>query len=94
MGSVLWLLCYRCLHGEPDAIIKKVWQAIVQYYGDNKVHTQFSGIGINSFTDAENPNKDYPKLKGKGMEVKDLAKPLRYAWGLMRARTTYEFALV
>jgi len=74
--------------------MNRAWQSIVAYCAEHKVHTQYSKITLNSFTDHESPKRAYPKLKGKGMEVKDLAAPLRHVWGQMRTNSTYEFALV
>ena len=94
LGSVLWLLCYRCLLGSPEDNLLRVWSIISKYYRENQVSTQFSGLTLNSFTNAEKPHADYPVLKGKGAECKDLVAPLHSVWVQLGNDDFYEYVKV
>ena len=82
LGTVLWLLVFRCLGGSAADNMQVVWGDIKDYYLKNGVTTQFSSLTLNSFMpDSSRPNTHYPRLKGKGMENKCLLKPLAYVYG-------------
>lgn len=80
LGSVLWLLCYRMLPQSPDKNMATIWTKICAAYKKHKVMTQYSALTLNSFVAPEQPTKQYPKLKGKGAEVKDLVLPVMDVW--------------
>ena len=81
LGSILMLLCYHVLPKRPQANMREVWQKLASYYKDGKVVCQFGNLTTNSFvTDTSAPHKHYPKLKGKGAEVRDLVWPMLEVW--------------
>ena len=91
IGSVLHLLCYRCLPRSPSENMDLVWSLISEYYSSQRVSTQFSSLSLGSFTSPEQPNKDYPVLKGKGAELKDIIGAVLHVWEL---HGSYEYAMV
>ena len=76
LGAVLYLLCFKVMLGSPEENLHEAWAEISQYYSDHSVETQYSALTICSFFE---PGQ-YPKLKGKGAEVKDLVAPLAKVW--------------
>ena len=42
--------------------------------------TQYTPLDLKSFTNPDSPEKDFPKLKGKGAEAKDLLPAMCAAW--------------
>ena len=59
----------------------KVWHHILDQYKTMPTACKYSNLTLNSFIDPAKWNSQYPKLKGKGAEVKDLVAPLYKVWG-------------
>ena len=57
-----------------------VWAAIVVEYRRHRVSQQYNNLNIGSFCTAATPFSAYPKLKGRGAEVRDLVLPLSVVW--------------
>ena len=76
LGTALWILAFRCLDKSPVQNVELVWQKIRAYYDAHDSDQQYSGLVLNSFTNPQNPKKDYPRLKGRGLEVKHMVKPV------------------
>jgi len=64
--------------------MNNLWQQISDYYSKFAVSTQFSNLTLGSFCNPAKPAADYPRLKGRGAEVKHLAKPLLAIWEKIR----------
>ena len=80
LGSCLFLLCFKILPGTRKENLRRVWTAITEEYLASKIETQYSNLTLGSFCDVDAPERSYPRLKGKGCEIKDLVLPLRTAW--------------
>ena len=80
LGSALWMLCYRVLPMNLVASMDRVWSMVVHYYTSMGITCQFSSLSLSSFTNPQKPRGHYPKLKGKGAEVKGLVGPLCQIW--------------
>ena len=80
LGSVLYLLAYHVMRGDPEENMRAVWTQVVDYYKQNSVATQFSQLGLASFCSVSSPHAAYPRLKGKGAECKDVVAPLAKIW--------------
>ena len=76
LGAVLYILCFHVLAGAPEDIMHGIWADISEFYRRHKVVTQYCNLKIGSFHE---PGQ-FPKLKGKGAEVKDLVAPLAHVW--------------
>ena len=52
------------------------------HFAYSKVQTsaQYTNLSVNSLCDESKPSGHYPKLKGKGAEVKGLVEPLSLVW--------------
>ena len=72
LGSVLWLLSYKKLHETPQRNLERVWRAIEEIYALDAVTCQYSNVHLSMFHDPKRPRSEYPKLKGRGGEVKAL----------------------
>ena len=81
-GVVLWLLVYRILHGSPAENIRSVWNWILDAYKDLDINCSLhlQCLNLKSFTDPNNPDDHYPKMKGKGAQIKHFARPLLQVW--------------
>ena len=80
LGSVLWLLTYELLPGSPTDNFDRVWQDLLVEYTKGSSTTEYTSLAISSFTDPEKPKDSFPKLKGRGAEVKSLVIPLLSVW--------------
>ena len=80
LGSILWLLCYQVLPGPPDINMEQVWDAVSKCYADMRVDCQFSNLTLGSFCNPLRPIDSYPRLKGKGAEIKCLVGPLLHVY--------------
>eukprot|EP00959_Pyramimonas_sp_CCMP1952_P309646 6480016-Pyramimonas_sp.AAC.1 len=80
LGSILWLLVYECMAGTPQENMDKIWAAVLVEYSKFPGGTEYSKLGLSSFTNPANHDKQYPRLKGRGCEVKSLLLPLQAVW--------------
>ena len=80
LGNVLWVLCYDILPGRPSDNMKSVWHDVDELYSGLGVPCRFSNITLSSFVDPDKAHSTYPKLRGKGAEIKDLVAPLLEVW--------------
>ena len=76
LGSILWCLCYEIMGGEAVDNMHQIWGRITRCYQELKTATQFSSMSLSSFCDPKSRDRSYPKLKGRGAEIKDLVHPL------------------
>ena len=79
-GSVLWLLTYRLLTGSPVDNINLVWDLVSQFYSNHQTRCQYSQLSLGSFHDPRKVRGEYPRLKGKGAEIKGVIPALRSIW--------------
>lgn len=93
-GSILWVLCYLCLPSTPEENMKNIWKVIVDTYRTSDAKTQYSNLTLSSFCDPKKPKAEYPKLKGRGAEVKDLMPCLLAVWDAFSDSITYEYDIV
>ena len=91
LGSVLWVMCYKSIIGEPSEILQRVWTLVAEYYSDNSVNTRFTSLTLSMFTDPDSPYSNFPRLRGRGIELRDITPALLHAWRRLRCATTYEF---
>ena len=66
LGSVLYMLCFHVLAGDPEDIMYGIWTDINEFYRDHDVATRYSNLKIGSFHD---PGQ-FPKLKAKVQKSK------------------------
>ena len=76
VGSVLFVLCFHVMVGTPTENVKAAWTSICRFYRVHSTKTQFTNMRLSSFHEAG----EYPKLKGKGAEIKDLTPALLELW--------------
>ena len=84
LGSVLWVLVYRRMPHGASRNMGELWEHISAFYAEHLTATQFSHLNLSSFHRPDKPAKDYPKLKGKGAEVKCLVPALLHIWDRYR----------
>ena len=83
LGSCLWDLVYVVLPGSPTANMANIWMSISRFYSANGSSCQFSTINLSSFTNSEHPRSDYPRLKGRGGEIKHVLPAMVECWESM-----------
>ena len=79
-GSMLHLLVFSILPGSPDDNMQAVWGAMQQFLKDTKTKDSFSGIRVSMFSNTASPNAQFPRLKGKGAEVRNIGPALEHAF--------------
>ena len=87
LGSCLWLLVYERLPHTPQANVEQIWAELCEGYVKHRSGTQFSSLTLSSFCDPDKPHREFPKLRGRGAEVKDLVLPLVDCWRRHRRNT-------
>ena len=93
-GSILFTLVFDILAESPADNMKLVWKEITSAYRELRPSCAYTNLTIASFCEAERPHAAYPKLKGKGAEVKDLAEPLLQVWEKLRRPRHKEDSIV
>eukprot|EP00959_Pyramimonas_sp_CCMP1952_P025940 544612-Pyramimonas_sp.AAC.1 len=86
LGSVLWLLTYKVLGASATNNINQVWAWILDEYEACDGTSQYPTMGLSWFTNPKAPRKHYPKLKGKGAQVKHIVAPVLRVWVRCRAQ--------
>ena len=87
LGSVLWQLCYSCesLDGEADANCEVVWQGVREVYREQRTSTQMGNLLIKSFVSPQKWSDEYPRLRAKAAETKDIVYPIFRVWERFRS---------
>ena len=79
LGCVLWLLVFARLGHSPTANMSRVWDDILEAY-DPGSSDHFTSLGLSSFINPKKAFTQYPRLSGRGCEVKSLIAPLMRVW--------------
>ena len=80
-GNVLHLLCYGgMLQNTAAENMKQLWGEISQLYDRYGTTSQFPHLGLRSFCNPDSPHADFPKLKGKGAQIRHLIPILAIIW--------------
>lgn len=93
-GSVLWMLVFRLMPHAASENMALLWAQICSAYRDLDISVQYNNLNIGSFTDPQKPHAHFPKLKGKGAEVKHLSAVLCRVWEHNMDGTNDEHKLV
>ena len=80
LGSILWVLCFQLMTGTPSANLEEIWDAIMDEYKRLNTKCQFTSITLSMFINVQKPKQDYPRLKGRGAEIKGLLEPMKAVW--------------
>ena len=86
IGSVLHILVHEVMDDTAEVNMKAVWGDVCVYYSDHNPDCQYSNLSLSSFSDRSKPFDDFPMLKGKGAEVKDLLPAVCDCWSRRGAR--------
>ena len=76
LGSILYILCFKLMAGPAAANLEVVWAALLVEYLKTPGVTQYTCISLSMFIDVKKLTTSYPRLKGRGSEVKNLVGPL------------------
>ena len=79
-GSVLHLLIYRILPNTPEDNLTEIWALCKQYIKDHQIKVCFGGMTLSMITKPTAAHSQFPRLKGKGVEVKAFGAVLRHVW--------------
>ena len=71
-GSLLWLLSYVILSRDPETNLSQIWTDITCEYGRHGTPCQFSSLTLTMFINPRRAHLEYPKLRGRGAELKHL----------------------
>jgi hypothetical protein len=76
LGSLLYLLTYKISLDTPTKNLDKIWAEILVGYSKSPGYTQYSSLTLSALVDQKKPTTTYPRLKGRGSEVKNLVEPM------------------
>ena len=79
-GSVLWLLCYIVLEDSASENLARVVLKAKEWWTANKYGDHFNNIKLSMFHDPAKPYEQFPKLKGRAAEIKNLVPALLHIW--------------
>ena len=82
LGSILYMLFYDLLPGDPTANCKTINSQLKAYWRVHPDPGHFQNINLNMVRSSTG----YPTLKGRAAEVKKTARALKAVWDLHRAR--------
>ena len=91
IGSVLAKLVFDIMPDSPSENMSEVWGKICEYYRRYNPRNQYTNLMVASFCDETKDH--FPKLKGKGAEVKDVLPAVRWAWNEC-ARGSADFGFI
>ena len=86
VGSVLFHLCYNVLPASAADNLNTIWNDLVKAYGEVGSSCQYSSLSLGMFVNTATPRGSYPRLKGKGAELKDIIAPLCAVFDTYRRR--------
>ena len=76
LGSIIWILIYRRMGGTYEENLERFWELLKEAYIEDGVQCRFSFFNASMFHDPARPKSVYPRLKGRGMEVKHVVAPI------------------
>lgn len=76
LGSVLFMLTFVLMPDPAAANLEAIWSFILSEYTKLPGCTQYTCLSLSSFVDTKKPRTSYPRLKGRGSEVKNLVGPM------------------
>jgi hypothetical protein len=79
-GSVLHLLCYEVLPGDPATNLDVIWADILQYCKDHSIGDRYRHMKLSLFTKPRTPYVAFPKMRGKAIEIRNLGEALCHVW--------------
>lgn len=85
--SVLFVLVYITMSGTPTENARLVWSCILQGYRseiNTKNQSQLNKFELSSFVNPDAPRRRFPKLNGRGGEIKHVVNPIRHMWHTLR----------
>ena len=77
-GSVFWLLCEEMMQGSPLVNLHELWNFLKTYQAEREVHSPYSQR-LNKLS-MYKKQTDFPKLRGKASEIKDMAAAMQAMW--------------
>lgn len=90
LGSILWLMTYKYFTGPLENRIQSIWILILNQYRLQGTDHQFTHMGVSSFLDPQKPTRKFPRLKGRGAEIKGLVDPLLAVWNNVRTASAHD----
>ena len=76
-GSVLKMLVFTIMGGEPFDNMREIWTELREYFKEHKVPNCYRLITINMFN-----NQDFPRLKGRAAELRHLGEALLHVFDM------------
>ena len=89
LGSVLWLLTYKMLDSTPIDNFEYIWEQLLIEYRKTAGGTEYTSLSIASFVNPDKHDTTYPRLKGRGCEVKSLVGPLCDIWARVKKKSYF-----
>ena len=78
-GSVFWMLCEGgMMQASPLENLHELWAFLKTYQNNHKVHSPYSQR-LNKLS-MYKKQSDFPKLRGKASEIKDMAEAMQAMW--------------
>ena len=91
LGSILHILTFDIFATvDEDEAFHTIWTAILDEYRLQKTPVQFTSMSTSSFIPSTGRKSTYPKLKGRGAEIKGLALPLLAVWSKFKRDTVHD----
>ena len=76
LGSILYLLTFKLMPGTAAENLIQIWDGLLSEYTKYPGYTQYSSLALSSFIDVKKSKTSYPRLKGRGSEVKNRVGPM------------------
>ena len=82
VGNMLWLMVFGCDPGggSPSEKMGRLWDLIRADYAEHRVSTQMTNLKLSSFCNADKPTVNFPRLRSKAAECKDLVPVIARVW--------------
>ena len=77
-GSIFWVLCEEMMQGNPVVNLRELWNFLKTYQTEHKVRSPYSQR-LNKLS-MYKKQTDFPKLRGKAAEIKDMAAAMEAMW--------------
>jgi hypothetical protein len=79
-ASVLHLLCYSIMPGDPAANMAEVWRLCNIFYKDRRPSDHYRNLHLSSIGPTRSPHSKFPKMRGKAAQVRHLGAALIDVW--------------
>jgi len=79
-ASVIHILCFEIMPDDPATNLDVIWAECVQYCKTRGIRNRYRAMKPSLVWKVRAPHANYPKMRGKMAEIRNIGEPLLHVW--------------